>query len=466
MSNGITVAASRTTTAPRLAVRKGQHVPQPPGQGVVRLARVSVCLVASLSLIAARQVVNTESVLVSHWELDEGKGTTTIDSIDGGSGTLLNGAAWTAGHSGSAVDMDGVDDYIALPALEVTSSALTLVAWVRMSSFPSGVNQRFISKADDNNQRTYWELGHSNDGQNNRLLYSLRTGGQTTTLAASTGSLPLNTWFHAAATYDGTRMRLYLNGTEVGSIAKSGSLSRGTNIPVNIGRSPSGTDYLRGAIDDVRIYTSTLTQAEIAALAGSGSGSPTPPAPSNQPPTVSLIAPKSGAVFDAPATIAFEATASDPDGSIARVDFYSGEKMIGTAATSPYRFQWTNVGLGTYEIRAAARDNAGATTFSSTLDITVKSPDLPDTAIFTPSSNHATAVEHYLLEIFPAGADPTVANPVASRDLGKPAITNGECRVDITTTIQGLSAGNYIATITAIGSGGSTQSAPSPQFTR
>jgi Concanavalin A-like lectin/glucanases superfamily/Bacterial Ig domain len=267
-------------------------------------------------------------------------------------------------------------------------------------------------------------------------------------------------WYHAAATYDGSRMRLYLNGTEVGSNAKSGSLSRGRNVSVNVGRNPGGSNYLRGAIDDVRIYNSTLTQAEITALAGSG------PAPSNQPPTVSLTAPESGAVFVAPATITLDATASDPDGSIARVDFYHGQTMIGTDATSPYSIQWSSVGSGTYSLAAVARDNAGATTVSATRDITVRSPNLPNLAVFVPSTNHATAVDHYLLEIFPAGVDPKVANPVASFNLGKPVIANGECRVDITSTIVTLSPGNYVATVTAVGSGGSTQSAPSPQFTR
>jgi hypothetical protein len=422
--------------------------------------RLVICLAVASSLVAARQKVQSASVLVSHWELNEGGGTAITDSVDGSSGTLENGAAWIAGRSGFAVSMDGVDDYIALPAQDVTGSALTLAAWLKNSSFPTGVNQQFIAKASDGTtRRTYWTLGQAND-EPNRLRFSLRAGNQTTTLTASTGTLPSNTWYHAAATYDGSRMRLYLNGTEVGSIAKSGSLSRAGSASVNVGRNPDGSNYLHGAIDDVRIYSSTLTQPEIAALAGSGS------APSNQPPTVSLTAPASGAVFDAPATITLTATASDPDGSIARVDFYSGQTMIGTAMSSPYSVSWKDVGAGTYSLTALARDNAGATTVSATRDIIVRSPNLPRTAVFVPSSNHATAVERYQLEIFPAGADPTVANPVASGDLGKPAIANGECRVDITSTVMALPPGTYIATVTAIGSGGSTQGAPSPPFTR
>jgi hypothetical protein len=124
------------------------------------------------------------------------------------------------------------------------------------------------------------------------------------------------------------------------------------------------------------------------------------------------------------------------------------------------------VAAGTYAIKAVAYDNAGAMTQSSTRDITVTSVTMPSTAVFTPSSNHSTAVDRYVIEIFTAGADTRVANPVVSRDIGKPSITSGEIRADISSIIMGLSPGNYVATVTAFGDGGSSQSAASPQFTR
>jgi len=323
-----------------------------------------------------------------------------------------------------------------------------------------------VSKAYDSSQdRTYWMLGQTTAGGQNRLQFRLKAGGSTATLTASTGTLPLNTWYHAAATYDGSTMRLYLNGTEVGSVAESGLISRGRNVPVNLGRSPEGSNYLRGAIDDVRIYSSALTAAEVAALAGVAAPAPSQPA-GNQPPSVSLTAPASGATFTAPASITLTATASDTDGTIARVDFYAGSTLLGTDSTAPYSFSWTNVVAGSYSLTAVARDSGGASTVSSTRDITVKSPTLPSTAVFTPSSNDATAVDRYVLEVFPVGADTRVANPVATQDLGKPAISNGSCSADVTSTILALIPGSYIATVTAIGPGGSTQSAPSPQFTR
>jgi len=179
-----------------------------------------------------------------------------------------------------------------------------------------------------------------------------------------------------------------------------------------------------------------------------------------------MTSPASGATFTAPASITLSANASDVDGTIARVDFYSGSTLLGSDTSSPYSVPWTNVLVGSYSLTAVARDNAGATTVSSTRDITVTPVALPSTAVFTPSSNHTTAVDRYVLEVFPLGADTTLANPIGTQDLGKPAITNGECRADVSATILALLPGSYVATVTAIGDGGSAQSAPSPPFTK
>jgi chitinase len=181
---------------------------------------------------------------------------------------------------------------------------------------------------------------------------------------------------------------------------------------------------------------------------------------------VSLTAPASGAIFTAPATLTVSATASDVDGVIAQVEFYADGTWIRTDTSSPYSFLWPDVSAGDHSLVAIAHDNEGAATVSSTVDISVRSANQPSTAVFGPSSNHDTAVDYYVLDVFPVGADPTLANPVSSLYLGKPAVADGECRVDVSTTILALAPGTYIATVTAVGGGGSARSAPSPQFTR
>src|SRR6185503_8903667 len=103
---------------------------------------------------------------------------------------------------------------------------------------------------------------------------------------------------------------------------------------------------------------------------------------SNQAPSVSLTAPANGATFTAPATITVSATASDTDGAVNSVSFYTGTTLIGTDTTSPYSVTWSAVPAGSYSLTAVAQDNAGATTTSTARTVTVSAvlplpPPLP-----------------------------------------------------------------------------------------
>jgi endoglucanase len=91
----------------------------------------------------------------------------------------------------------------------------------------------------------------------------------------------------------------------------------------------------------------------------------------NLPPTISLTNPGAGQAFNAPATINFGATASDPDGSVVRVEFLNGSTVVGSDTTAPYGFAWTNVAAGTYSVSARAVDNSGATTATTPITISV-----------------------------------------------------------------------------------------------
>jgi regulation of enolase protein 1 (concanavalin A-like superfamily) len=187
----------------------------------------------------------------------------------------------------------------------------------------------------------------------------------------------------------------------------------------------------------------------------------TAPSPNN-PPAVSLTSPASGASFTAPATISIAANASDADGSVTQVQFFSGSTLLATDTTSPYSYSWTNVAAGSYSLTAVARDNLGATRTSAAVSITVTPATLPPMrAVFGPSPDHAV-VTHYLLEIYRAGETPGTVPPVASLNMGKPAVVNNEISVNIEIVISGLAPGNYVATVSAVNAAGSGRSAPAP----
>ena len=190
--------------------------------------------------------------------------------------------------------------------------------------------------------------------------------------------------------------------------------------------------------------------------------------PSNQPPAVSVTSPASGAPFTMPATVTITATATDPEGRMASVDFFAGSTLISRDTSSPYSAAWSPSSAGTYSLTAVAHDADGGSTTSGavTVTVTTASSGAPRTVVFTASSNHATAVTSYLLEVFASGANPATATPVATSDLGKPApAANNDITVDRATFFSGLAAGNYVATVRAIGPGGRTRST-SVTFTR
>jgi len=106
----------------------------------------------------------------------------------------------------------------------------------------------------------------------------------------------------------------------------------------------------------------------------------------NNAPTAQITSPANGATLTAPANISIAVTASDSDGTVAKVDFFQGATLLGGDATPPYNFSWTNVPAGTYALRAVATDNLGATGNSQTVSVTVRaSGQLPIVSITSPA---------------------------------------------------------------------------------
>jgi hypothetical protein len=83
----------------------------------------------------------------------------------------------------------------------------------------------------------------------------------------------------------------------------------------------------------------------------------------------------------APANITINATAEDADGAIARVEFYAGTQLIGTATASPFSITWADVAAGSYSLTAVARDDEGASTTSGAISVVVNSPPGPGTGV-------------------------------------------------------------------------------------
>jgi phosphatidylserine/phosphatidylglycerophosphate/cardiolipin synthase-like enzyme len=163
-------------------------------------------------------------------------------------------------------------------------------------------------------------------------------------------------------------------------LVRSGSLISGFESPDGVTWTAVGSDtFTMGANVLVGLAVSShVTGTNATAAFDNVTVTVTsPPPPSNVPPTASLTSPASGASFTAPATINIAASASDSDGTIAKVDFYAGSTLIGTDTSAPYAATWSSVAAGTYSLTAVATDDDGATTSSASVSITVSSPPPP-----------------------------------------------------------------------------------------
>ena len=148
----------------------------------------------------------------------------------------------------------------------------------------------------------------------------------------------------------------------LGFTAGNGTLT--ASIPANVHTAVPGV-YMLFIVDSAGVPS-------VARMVNVSSAAPPPPPPPNQPPTVSVTSPSSGAIFTSPAKIALAATASDVDGSVARVEFFNGGTKLSEDISAPYTGRWNIASAGTYSLTARATDDAGATTTSSPVVITVR----------------------------------------------------------------------------------------------
>ncbi len=201
--------------------------------------------------------------LIAHWKLDEEAGTTAQDSSGNGhDGTLINGPLWTEGRINYALDFDGSNDKVTIPHHDdLDPESMTIAAWVYLEQ-----SKAWSAVLTKDEQVSYW-LGVG--GTTPLFLLSPDgSSGNHIRFWADSG-MTLNTWHHIAATYDGSYVQLYIDGSSSGSPqGYNGGIYQGTS-QVLIGDSITWQPFsntFNGIIDDVRIYNRALGQEEIQAI--------------------------------------------------------------------------------------------------------------------------------------------------------------------------------------------------------
>jgi len=213
----------------------------------------------------------SSTLFEGYWKLDDGSGTTAADSSSNGyNGMLENSPTWsrddiapTNFDNSNSLRFDRAEgDHVTIPGTTNIDnlSQFSLSTWVKLTTMPSSPNHnymRFISLGNAKAVLRY--VDHDGTG---KLQFYMNIGGSLHSVVVdhhwATGA-----WYHVAGTYDGSTMRLYLNGVEQGEKDVSGTVATGNGVTL----SSSGGEALDGLLDDVRVYNRALSFREIQALA-------------------------------------------------------------------------------------------------------------------------------------------------------------------------------------------------------
>jgi hypothetical protein len=197
--------------------------------------------------------------LVAAYNFDESTGTTAGDrSGNGNTGTVSGATRTTSGRNGRALSFDGINDWVTIAdanSLDL-SNGLTLESWVYPTALGSTARAVLYKEATGTSRYALYANTSSRPGAR------VDVGGGRTAIGAA--QLSLNTWTHIAATFDGVTLNLFVNGVAVSSTPAAGSIAAST-AALRIGGHAVASEWFRGRIDDVRVYSRALSVAEIQA---------------------------------------------------------------------------------------------------------------------------------------------------------------------------------------------------------
>ncbi|MGW3351112.1 LamG-like jellyroll fold domain-containing protein [Nonomuraea rubra] len=364
----VIVGSSNSVTAPS---PQGEHAFESWSDGGAATHNL-VAPATATTYTAAYEAVQTPPGLVAAYSMNENAGSTIADSAGTNTGTLTS-TTWSAtGKYGPALSFNGTSSWVTVndaPNLRLTTG-MTLEAWVNpttVSSWRTVIMKQYTGDLA-------YVLSAGSDS--NRPHTVIHTTGEVGT--GGTASLPLNAWSHLAATYDGTTLRLYVNGVLTSERTAGGPI-RTDNGVLRIGGNSLWGEHFNGLIDEVRIYNRALNAVQIQTDMNTPIGAE--PEPDTQAPT----APGSPAATGGPGSAQLTWTAATDNVGVEGYTVHrsttpgftpSGANQVGSAQATSF----TDAGLaaGTYYYRIRAFDAAS--------NLSPSSPEVSAT-VTTPPAN-------------------------------------------------------------------------------
>ena len=248
-------------------------------------------VLAAFAMLTLLGAIPSQGALIGHWKLDETSGTTAVDSSANGNDATVNtgSIAGVSGVDGNAYDSDD-DQWLSVgdvSTFDTTFAEFSVSVWAKPSSSDPGVTHfagkiggagnrgwllRYRNKQGDNdNYELDWTAFDDASGTNKAdLSYEL------TIAEDGVKTLPTDDFTHIVAVFkndpDGSGndgfSTLYINGTEVATLAHSLMQLNGANVEdLELGnRGDGGSNDWIGALDDIQIYDNALTSSDVTFL--------------------------------------------------------------------------------------------------------------------------------------------------------------------------------------------------------
>ena len=201
------------------------------------------------STYGSENVWNSNYKAVYH--LEDANDSTSNDN----DGTVDGATSGATGKIGKAYDFDGTNDRITTAAnSSLSPSTYSLGVWVYATGFPGTDANVYISNGTYPNQK--FQFRHA---QSTKYLMLGYGNGSSFTSFSTTQVIPLNTWVRCIATWDGDKIRIYYNGSLIGTSGSLTAPASTTDNIVNLGAERGGSNYFQGRLDEIFIYSGVLS---------------------------------------------------------------------------------------------------------------------------------------------------------------------------------------------------------------
>lgn len=221
-------------------------------------------------VVNAAALASLQDGLIAYWPLNEASGSTVSDTFGGHDGTLQNGATRISGKLGGAIDTND-SGYVVIPehADLRPSSALSIQVWVSLNAY--SLWDGIVGNVQDNGAN---ESGYCIYTSASGLDCYISVGSSFSVVSSSPSP---GQWAHVIVTFDGSNIKMYLNGLLVDTTSASGSINwTYTPLDMNFGRyHDDNEEYFADAlIDEVALWGRALDQSEVTSLYNGGNGTP------------------------------------------------------------------------------------------------------------------------------------------------------------------------------------------------